>query len=452
MPVFQKKLSKLTSRVRKSLNSQLFYVNFRTKVNTSNPSQPPFLHRLPGIQRLAKVRPIPHPVALVGFGFAFLFHLLFLSPSSLELAVDAHPVATEQVLESLLPKGRVIAPNLPNQFSPSLAERLNSRQESEDGSGSSVPDYSVKGFSYLATKGGLKQWKILAELANVYQKSDLIHGIDVVAYIYENNGKTTVVEAHEALLTITPKILELFQSVKSKFPDGFTTISEYMLYQAGGKGIHVPATFLVRSFGEDTETSRKIFSESYGMEYLPNELKLILPSRVKVTVQDPPQTKNPKTTIIESDRAEINRATKQAYFMMNENRPSDERYVLTSQPPGFYMRSRTAEMRYGTIESDKTQSAVGPNTLVAIGDVLFRELPEEASKRTLRYGTAGRAEFHRAKNELILTEYPQVYQEEDTVTGNRIIVHRNTGLVEVDQSNAYSAGKSETGKPPSEGN
>lgn len=397
--------------------------------------------RTQGLAAIHRIRSIPRPLALLAFGFLFLIHLMFLSPSSLDLAADAHPVGTEQVLESLLPKDRVAAPKLPNRMA-----------WADSGAHDDIPDYSIKGFSYLATKGGVRQWKILAELANVYQKEDLIHGMDVTAYIYEEGGKVTQVVAHEALLTISPKVLELFQSAKAKFPDGFTTISDYMLYQAGGKGIHIPASYLVRSFGQDAETKREILSESYGMEYRPNQLMLILPSNVKVTVQDPISIKNPKTTIIESDRAEINRATKHAYFMMNENRPLDERFVLTSQPPGFFMRSRSAEMRYGSAETGKkatsqsksntAESNQGPNTLVAIGDVLFRELNE---KQTLRYGTAGRGEFFRARNELVLTEYPQVYQDEDTVTGNRIIVHRNTGLVEVDQSNAYSAGKSAEG-------
>jgi lipopolysaccharide export system protein LptA len=69
-------------------------------------------------------------------------------------------------------------------------------------------------------------------------------------------------------------------------------------------------------------------------------------------------------------------------------------------------------------------------------DVLVREI----GKPSQRYGTGGRADFESQRNVIVLREFPQVYQDRDTVTGDVIIVHRDTDIVEVEHSNAFSEG------------
>jgi len=59
----------------------------------------------------------------------------------------------------------------------------------------------------------------------------------------------------------------------------------------------------------------------------------------------------------------------------------------------------------------------------------------------MKYATGGRADFDSHKNVIVLTEYPQVYQDEDTVTGDKILLHRDTDIIEVEHSNAFSQGK-----------
>ena len=75
--------------------------------------------------------------------------------------------------------------------------------------------------------------------------------------------------------------------------------------------------------------------------------------------------------------------------------------------------------------------------LVTYEDVVIKEL---GKKESLRYGTGGRADFDTRRNVIVLSQYPQVYQDNDTITGDIILVHRDTDVVEVEHSNAYSQG------------
>jgi lipopolysaccharide export system protein LptA len=86
---------------------------------------------------------------------------------------------------------------------------------------------------------------------------------------------------------------------------------------------------------------------------------------------------------------------------------------------------------------------------VAYEDVLIKQIEDEKKPKPkpspgsgpiLKYATAGQADFDSESNLIILTEFPQVYQDNDTVTGDIIKMHRDTDIVEVEHSNSFSEG------------
>jgi lipopolysaccharide export system protein LptA len=94
--------------------------------------------------------------------------------------------------------------------------------------------------------------------------------------------------------------------------------------------------------------------------------------------------------------------------------------------------------------------------LIAYEDVLVKETaaPKSTSaervktkkaneKSPLRYATAGRAEFNTQDDVIRLTQFPQAYQDEDTVTGDVILMHRDNDIIEVENSNSFSEGRTE---------
>ena len=144
----------------------------------------------------------------------------------------------------------------------------------------------------------------------------------------------------------------------------------------------------------------------------------------------------PDTTTIESDRCLIDRKIQLAQFTMEPYRKSENRFVRITQP-GFFAKGRRANLNYGDF-------AKLLQYMVAYEDVLIRETGDSQ----LKYGTGGIAEFDAHRNVIVLKQFPQVYQNDDTVTGDVIVVHRDTDIVEVEHSNAFSQGDSSAGPVP----
>jgi lipopolysaccharide export system protein LptA len=112
------------------------------------------------------------------------------------------------------------------------------------------------------------------------------------------------------------------------------------------------------------------------------------------------------------------------------------------------MKSKSRRAEFRTVANPKRKI----RTVRALDDVKIEERPKptdgesvsdlrHSREAKVRYATAGIAEFDSDKNLIILRDYPQVYQDRDTITGETIIVHRDSDLVEVDQSNAFSEGE-----------
>ncbi len=313
-----------------------------------------------------------------------------------------------------------------------------------------VPEYTVEGFLHVSTQQGVKQWRLQAERAFFYQADGIVHARDVDADIYDAQGRVTRVTSKEAKYFMESRDLELFGDVHTTFPTGFETISPYMLYHTNRREVIVPLAYPVEGRSTvDPKTGRGMGAEKFdfrakGMRYLGLDDRIQLLSEVIVHVIKEVPGKEPEITTIESDYGNIDRKQNIILFAMQESRPEDLRFVKISQP-GMTSRSRRAEFR---IDANPRKL----RTVRALDDVKIEEKPQASAdyasnprrKTRLaksRYATAGVAEFDSARNLILLRDYPQVYQDRDTITGETIIVHRDSDLVEVDQSNAFSEGE-----------
>ncbi len=306
-----------------------------------------------------------------------------------------------------------------------------------------VPEYSVDQFQYVSTQGTQKQWKLLAKKAFLYHREKLVHAREVVAYLYNPDGNVTLVAGLEAKFLMTQRDLEVFGAVKTKFPDGFTTESEYLRYLPNQHQVLVPPTYEVKGHGRQPGEQEIIFN-SLGLEFDMATSVIELSQAVRFTMikVEPDRNKEglegktqktavPDRTTIESDHCQILRGKQLAHFTMDPKKRLEDRFVHTTQPR-LRARSRKVDLNYDN----------SPNLLqylVAYDDVLIHETNSE--DKVTRYGTGGRADFDTHRNVIVLKEYPQVYQNEDTVTGDVILLHRDTDIVEVEHSNAFSEGQ-----------
>jgi lipopolysaccharide export system protein LptA len=105
------------------------------------------------------------------------------------------------------------------------------------------------------------------------------------------------------------------------------------------------------------------------------------------------------------------------------------------------VRSRRAHLNYG----DFSQVL---QYLIAYDDVLIKEtgikkIEKNPKPEVLRYATSGQADFDTHRDIILLTQFPQVYQGEDTATGDIILMHRDTDVIEIEHSNSFSQGHGE---------
>ena len=355
------------------------------------------------------------PVALLAFMGLIGVQILLFSPTPLEQT----PLERGEKVLAAPDLARLSGAKRPAPLAPGIPK-------------DQVPDYFINHFEYLSSFKGAREWKIVAKAAYVYKKDDLVHCEDVTAHLYNTDGTITQVVGKEAKYYLNSRDIEIFGDVVTTLPDGFKLESEYLRNRASKQVIDVPLEYKVIGTGVP-ENGRTISFTSLGLIFPMQENVVTLPKNVRFVLDQVEENKNestPTSTVIESDRADIVKNNQIAYFTMDSGRALKERFVYVRQPD-MTIRSREVDLNYG----DFSELV---HYMVARKDVYFKE---EGTGSEVRYGTCGRADFDAHKNVVVLTQFPQVYQDNDTVTGEVITLHRDTDLVEVKHSNAFSEGQ-----------
>jgi lipopolysaccharide transport protein LptA len=331
---------------------------------------------------------------LLGLAIFFLAHFMLLSPSSLEDDfTGVRVVHPKDLLSFLQNESETIAKIVPTTV---------------------VPDYSIRDLNYYASSETEKNWRLQARKANMYQKDQLMHTRDMTLTLQDG----TVVTAKEGVLHTETNEMEFFGNVNTYFTNGTHTVSEY------GKAltkpvidISVPLTEWVH--GDKTDAHSRVEFKSMGLSYVETGAKdLKLLSEVEFNVF------TDKKTRIVSDYAVYDQIHNRGTFSMNDQRPLDQQFAQVFQSD-MYLKSRTLVMNLG----DQRQLL----TIVAIDDAYLRDSKDPLHVST---GTAGKATYYDLSDEVYLTDFPQVYQDSDTITGDLIIFHRKQDVVEAKQSNA----------------
>lgn len=364
------------------------------------------------------------PLLLLLLSILIIAKIVALSPASLEEEVrfGNRGVDPESLVEDV---GTTLVPGVPQER---------------------IAEYAVEKFSYLSIQKSIKQWKIDARVAFLYNPERLVHARNVKAYLYDADDQVTVISGLEARYFLNKRDLEIYGNVKTIFPDGFELDSEYLRYLPNERRILIPTTYKVHGINVEhekprpsktkgtgkavastgkSEGSAKPFAfTSMGLDYDMAQQIIKLPEHSQVIYETPTSS---DYTIIDSDHCLIHRETHLAQFTMNPARPLSTRFTHITQP-NLVAKSRRTDLYYGDYDEVL-------HFLILYEDVVFREMSES---QLLRYGTSNHAEFDAQQNIMVLTEYPQVYENENTVTGDKILLYRKTNVVIVDKSNSFT--------------
>ncbi len=331
---------------------------------------------------------------ILGLFLFFVAHFLLLSPSNLEEDFNGVRVVNpKDLLNFLQNESTTIAKPVPNTVAPS---------------------YSLRDLVFYNSIGAQSQWKLTARKANVYQVANLLHARDLILELQDG----TQIHSKEGLVYINQNIIEFFGDVRVFFTNGTITYSEYLRAVTQPiLNITIPLTEPVR--GEKNNPDSRVEFTAKGFSYLDtNQKELKLLSNVIFNIY------NDERTIVYSDRAIYNQLNNRAFFEMNDHQPLEKQFAEVKQPD-LYLKARNLVIELG----DEKQL----QRIFANKDVYFKDTQDPEHIST---GTSGRATYQEGKNVIYLEDFPQVYQDGDTITGEVIVYNRKTDMIEVKQSNA----------------
>jgi LPS export ABC transporter protein LptC len=305
-----------------------------------------------------------------------------------------------------------------------------------------TPDYSIRNFRYVSVLGGKKQWQLAATEAQIFSSQEIVLTTDVQAELFSTDLKQSPsiqVTGRESRYSTSTRVLEVGGTVVAHFPDGSELHSDYLKFDPGRQLVTIPAEYSVFGRGPSSDSARVEF-RSFGLEGTLANGRFVLPFKVEIRVLPASTSQDSFPAIFHSARAELFRNEGLVRLLPGKT-GSPEGFVTLKQQgeTELFARSRTMEVHSSPRESEKKPS------FTALDDVRIEEWTRNSSRsgKPYRYSTSGRAEFHPDESVFILTEYPQVYQGEDTMTGDLIRVDRKNDRVEVENTNAVSKGKYE---------
>lgn len=342
-------------------------------------------------------------IVLLGLGLFFLSQFLLLNPT---------------LLEENFAQIRTLAPQEVFTFFQSHTPSL-----SKEVPLSEVPSYSAKNFTSYSTVNNRPQWKLYADRAYYYESSQIVHGRNI---IYESSHfKTTALES--VYLEKENKIL-LYGKVFTQTTSGLEINSEYAeIYFEPESKIIIPKTYPVESTTLSKEKQNPTLTtlQSFGLEYLPQDEKLLLPEQVKVDIHSVNDPQQPSTQII-SDQALLERKKQRVIFTPYSYRPLQNQFVNFTQGK---LKGKSRILIAQLNSHDQLDHLEAQDTFSFV---------DSTDPQHITRGNSGRALFTESNHLLTLYDYPQVYQDGDTITGDKITIDRNHNSIEADQSNAYN--------------
>lgn len=282
--------------------------------------------------------------------------------------------------------------------------------------------YTMDGVHYYSVEGDLKRSEMIADHAVVYEKSQTLQAKNARIKMYDSNDNSkqapTVVTGRTANYDLKTKDIDLIDNVFVTFPDGFSVKTNKAHYSHLEDLVRTNEDF----FGTDQNKEMLIWGTGLIAPRKTPILNVEHNVRAKIVRGKPTEHSD-----VTSDRSNVDRAKKVAYFMMDD--PSK---LVQSHMGTLLVRSKEQEMTYGSKQS------TGPNGLqfmVAKGEVYLQETDVKKLEDGMKYSTCQRADFISEDDKVILSGFPSVYQETDTLTGEIITIYRTKNLVEVSHAN-----------------
>ena len=333
-------------------------------------------------------------ILLLGLVVFFIAHFTLLNPTSLEEDFsEVRAISPQELLSFFQNETVTLAKGVPTD---------------------EPPAYAIRDLEYFATDRQHQHWKMLSRKSFLYQKEQIVHARDVVFLWKEGKGT-----AREAVSMEEKNEVELYGNVVVTLNNGMVLNTEYAkIIVSPQNQVIIPTSYLV-SGRQQVNPKTLLQFKANGLYYSEanQDLKLLSAVDAEVITR--------KHSQVLADQATYNQKKDLLLFEMSENQPLEKQFVKSRQD-ALFMKSRTLKVE---LEKQKLQ------LLTALKDV---EIEDRTNTLHPVSGTAGRAIYQEATNLLFLRDFPQVYQDSDTITGDEIVYDRTKDTIEVEQSNAFN--------------
>jgi lipopolysaccharide export system protein LptA len=293
-----------------------------------------------------------------------------------------------------------------------------------------TPDYGIQGFRYISVLKGQKQWQLDARDADFYSKDQWVYARSVKAELFNGDQPSIQVEGQFARYSLVSRNLDLGGQVVARFVDGTSLQMELLEFRPTQRRVSVPIKYRVRGTGP-REAPAQLRFESNGLEGDLQSGAFELPSLAFTEVQGRDRRSPP--TRVWAPSATYRRTEGTVSFVGGgKGAPKTNSAVRLEQGS---LRATSQQMEASLPHRSKKAS------FAAWEDVRIEEWKNPGrNARPDRYSTCGRAEFDPDQQVAVLSEYPQVYQDGDTMTGEVIRILRKEDQVEVENTNAFTRG------------
>jgi LPS export ABC transporter protein LptC/lipopolysaccharide transport protein LptA len=266
----------------------------------------------------------------------------------------------------------------------------------------SVPEYLMRQMRYVLLSEGKLQSEMFADESRFHLELQELHANAVDGNFFNEQGAATNIKSDFAHYLMKLRLLHLKENVVCTSPDKFIMRTPEADYDLNKK-------FFVANHdvSGNTENNELKFWGDRGESYVDTKTANLF-GNARAEYLEPKQG----LTKIRGDRALIDRSEGAVTFF-DKVKINQTKYDVDSNTASLFYSKPTKALQY----------------MVARENVEIRE-------QSGRHTRSQEAQFFSPTNTIVLIGFPSVYDGEDVVTGDRITLYKNTGVVEVTSANA----------------
>lgn len=284
-----------------------------------------------------------------------------------------------------------------------------------------IPNAWASGTTYSRSRNGRRSYSIRSNEINLYTDINLIHARTTTISIYDAQGIKAVIDADECKIETKSDLLSLYGSIEARFRDGLIVRTSEMSFNSHQDLLTIPLAIEVEGSKSNGPEDPFTFV-SKGLTFSTRDEVCHLHHDVEVVISPT----HGEQVVVNSDTAIWD--TKQLIYKFYANHKTRHVKIWNG---GLYIQGDEAQWL-------SNQTTLGKNHFLVIGHTLSQE---SVNGVPFRRSTSNKINYYQELDRILLTGYPVVQENNETLIGEEIWIHRRENTVKANLVNALSKGK-----------